>query len=299
MADQLLVGLVIGCDTALAYALTTDTVAEAIRRHDCDPAAAHLLARAITAGVLASSAMNAGQRLNLRWAYEGLLRTIVVDTGPDGATRGFITPPHLADAADEGALYGESGTVQVIRSHKGAIVSQGTTRADLLDVVEDLNHFLCVSDQVESALAVTVSFTTEPDRPVRVCRGLMLQAMPGCDLLRFQRLRDRLYMPKARDWLARGDESDSSVENLLLALLEGESVPKGIRLDPAAAPVFRCNCGPDKMGAILRALPNADRMDLIRKNEPVSVTCRFCEKRYVLSLDECIRAWNENPADTT
>ncbi len=298
MADQLLTGQLAGIDVAVAYALTADTVSEAIRRHDCDPAAAHLLARGLTAGVLASSAMNAGQRLNLRWAYEGLLRTIVVDSGPDGATRGFITPPHLSDADDEGALYGATGTVQVIRSRKGAVVSHGTTRADLLDVVEDLNHFLCISDQVESAIAVTVAFSTDPARPVRICRGLMLQAMPGCDLPRFQRLRDRLYAPPARALLARGDESDSSVENLLRAIIDGETPTPRIRLDSALAPFFRCTCRPDKMGAVLRALPYADRMDIVRKNEPVTVSCRFCGQRYEMSIDACIRAWNEKAPET-
>ncbi len=293
MTDQLLKGQLAGCDVAVTYALAAETVSEAVRRHDCDPAAAHLLGRAITSGILAAASLGEHQRLNLRWAYEGALRTIVVDTGPDGATRAFITPQHLADSSDEGVIYGASGSVQVIRTRKGAVVSHGNTRADLLDVVEDLNHFLCISDQIESALAVTIALSNDPAHPVRVCRGLLLQAMPGCDLIRFQRMRDRLYSPRVREWMTRGDESDSLVENLLRAVADGEDPPPRIRLDAGGAPFFKCTCGPGKMGAVLRALPYGERMDIVKKNEPLAVSCRFCGARYALSIEECIRAWNE------
>lgn len=295
MADQLLLGRLEGFDVAVAYALTADTVNEAVRRHDCDPAGAHMLGRAMTAGVVASAALGEGQRLNLRWAYEGLLRTIVVDTGPDGATRAFISPPHLAAAPDEGAIYGASGSVQVVRSRKGAVVAHGNTRADLLDVVEDVNHFLCMSDQVESALAVTIALSSNPSAPVRLCRGLLLQALPGCDLVRFQRLRDRLYAEDVRAWMARGDETDNQVENVLRALCANETPAPRVTLAPSTAPFFRCSCSREKMSGVLRALPYGERMDMVRKNEPVVVNCRFCGHRYELSIDDCIRAWNEKP----
>lgn len=293
MSDQLLTGQLAGCDIAVAYALTTETVSEAVRRHRCDPAAAHLLGRAITSGVLAAASLGEHQRLNLRWAYEGALRTIVVDTGPDGATRAFITPHYLADSSDEGAIYGAAGSIQVIRTRKGAVVSHGNTRADLLDVVEDLGHFLCISDQIESAIAVTISLSNDPANPVRICRGLLLQAMPGCALNRFQRIRDRLHSSKVRDWLTRAHESDSLVENLLHALVDGEAPAPRIRLTSGIAPFFKCTCGPGKMGAVLRALPYGDRMDIVKKNEPLAVSCRFCGARYELSIADCIRAWNE------
>ena len=292
MADQLLMGTLEGWDVAVAYALTADTVNEALTRHDCDPAGGHVLGRALTAGVLAAASLGEGQRLNLRWAYEGLLRTVVVDAGPDGATRAFIAPPHLAEAADEGALYGAGGTVQVIRSRKGAVVAHGTTKADLLEPVEDLAHFLCLSDQIESALAVTIALSQDPARPVKLCRGLLLQAQPGCDLMRFQRLRDRLYTPPVRALLGRGDESDSLVENLLRAVAADEQPAPALRLKAAAAPFFRCSCNREKMGAVLRALPYGERMDMVKKNEPVVVNCRFCGQRYELSIADCIAAWN-------
>lgn len=296
MADLLLKGQLIGCNTAVSYAVTTETVAEAVRRHDCDPVAAHVLGRAMTAAILAGSVLGEGERANVRWAYEGTLRNVVVDTGPDGATRAFIAPNHLAGVSDEGELYGAGGNLNVMRTRNGHLLSQSAARADLLEVVEDLNHFLCISDQVESAMVATIALSSDPERPIRVSRGLLLQALPGCDLALFQALRDRIRAPKTLDWMGRPDESDSLVENVLHAITSGICDRALIRLNAASPPVFRCNCGPDKMSAVLRALPYADRMDIVRKNEPLTVSCRFCGRRYTLSIEECIRAWNEAPS---
>ncbi|MCO5062396.1 MAG: Hsp33 family molecular chaperone HslO [Kiritimatiellae bacterium] len=292
MTDQCLLGRVEGFDIAVAYGVVSATVGEAIRRHDCDPVAAHLLGRSIAAGVLAAASLGEGQRLNIRWAYEGLLRTIVVDCGPDGATRAFIAPAQLGQAENSDALYGASGSVQVIRTRKGAVVAHGSTSAELLDVVDDLGYFLCMSDQTESALAAMIALSSNPEKPVHICRGILLQALPGCDLARFQRVRDRLAAPAARELLSRREESDSLVENILRAVLFGEEAPSRITLKSAAEPRFQCSCTRAKMGSVLRALPYSERMDIVRKQEPVVVNCRFCGERYSLSIDECIQEWN-------
>lgn len=295
MPDLLYKGRLTGYEVAFAYAVTTDTVAEAVRRHDCDPVAAHLLGRAMTAAVLSAFPLGEGERLNARWAYEGQLRTVVVDTGPDGATRGFISPAQLDGAMDAEALYGIGGEVKVIRSRAGQILSSGTVRTGLADVVQDLVHFQCISDQVETAAAVMIALQPDPARPLRLCRGLLLHALPGCDLARFDRLRNRLAGEAARSFLGREAESDSLVENVLHQLVEGEADPGSRAYEAAPAPFFRCNCTRQKMGAVLRALPIPERMDMVKRKEDIVVNCRFCGERYVLTMDDCIRAWNTKP----
>jgi molecular chaperone Hsp33 len=298
VADLLYRGRLEGCRVAFAYTVTTDTVAEAVRRHGCDPVAAHLLGRALTGAVLSSVPLGEGERLNARWAYEGRLRTVVVDTGPDGATRGFISPPDLAEAEDAGALYGGRGEVKVVRSRAGVIVSSGTVEAALQDVVQDLVYFLCMSDQVETAALVLISLRPDPEQPIRVCRGLLLHALPGADLARFDRLRQRLDREPVREWMSREQESDSLLENVLHRLLDGEDIACRVEYDAAPPPHFRCTCGRDKMGAVLRALPIPERMTMVQKKEEAVVHCRFCGQRYVLTLDDCIRAWNTKPEAT-
>lgn len=295
MSDLLYKGRLEGYDIAFAYTVTTGTVAEAVRRHDCDPVTAHLLGRALTGAVLSASTLGDGERLNVRWAYDGVLRTLVVDAGPDGATRGFITPSQIEDAADAEALYGGAGEVKVIRSRRGQIISSGTVRADLQDVVQDLVYFQCISDQVETGALVLISLRPDPAQPIRVCRGLSLHALPGTTMERFDRLRRRLEDGAVRELMSREAETDSLLENVLHRLAEGEAEPLRIEYHEAPVPVFRCTCSRQKMGAVLRALPIPERMDMVQKKEDVAINCRFCGQRYVLTVDDCIRAWNTKP----
>lgn len=290
--DLLYKGRLEGWDIALAYTVATEASGEAVRRHGCDPVAAHVLGRAIGTALLAAAPLGEGARLNVRWTYGGLLRTVLVDAGPDGAVRGFITPSSLQDAADADALYGAQGQLQVVRSRGGAVLASGTAEARMQDVASDLALFQCVSDQVETAAVVLIALDAREGRPVRVCRGLQLQALPGCDLERFQRVRARLEGPRARDLLGRIEESDSVLDNLAKLLAVDEAPPR-LAYEAMPPPQFRCTCTREKMGGVLRAIPIPERMEIARKKEDVAVSCRFCNTRYTLTLDECIAAWNE------
>jgi redox-regulated HSP33 family molecular chaperone len=76
---------------------------------------------------------------------------------------------------------------------------------------------------------------------------------------------------------------------------EGERDLGAVEYQAEPAPHFRCTCNRHKMGAVLRALPIPDRMDMVKKKEDVVVNCRFCCERYVLTVEDCIRAWNTKP----
>ena len=296
MPDVLYKGRLEGLHIAFSYAVTTDMVGEAVRRHDCDPVAAHLLGRAMTAGLMSSATISRGERLNIRWAYTGKLRTIVVDTGPDGATRAFITPSTLADAEDINALLGGDGSVQVIRSRDGVVTSSGTTKAELQDVVEDLAYSMCISDQIETGALAMIAMNPDPENPVKLCRGVLIQALPNSSLEQFSRVRDRLRDNHVRALLARDGESDNLFENILNDLVKPEGVAPRLVFDACPTPVFKCNCSREKMGAVLRSLPYGERMDMVKKAENVVVSCRFCNTKYELTIDECVKAWNEKPA---
>lgn len=282
-------------DIAFHYAVTTGLANEAVIRHGCDPVAAHLLVRALTMGVLAVSPGGAGERINVRWSYAGSAQTIVADAGSDGTVRGLINPVILGGVEHVQALYGEKGEIQVVRSHREKVTASGTVQACFMDVVDDLTAFLCMSDQVESGAAVLVAFSDDPAQPVRVSRGLLLQAMPDCDLEQFQRVRSQLESQSVRALLGRITEPDNLFEDVLRALTEDELENPKWSMTESIEPVFQCTCGPEKMGAAMRCLSHADRVDIVQKKKPISIRCHFCNERYVLTVDECIQAWNQGP----
>ena len=297
MNDLLYKGRFKGLDIAFTYAVTTRAVNEAVVRHDCDPAAAHILGRAMTGALLAAAIQPEDQRLNVCWRYQGALKTIVVDAGQDGTVRGFISPPHLSihgDAHDE--LYGEVGELQVIVSkNDGSIANSGTTPISLHDAVNDLAYHYCISDQVETGMSAMIGFAPDPENPVKLCQGWMIQALPNTDLERFDRIRRRMDEPGFRELLGHGSESDGYFEQIAKTLIGDEEGFAGIQMEECPVPRFECTCSREKMGAVLRSLPIPDRMTMVKRNEPVGISCQFCNERYELSIEECIVAWNTKP----
>jgi len=290
MKDLLYKGHFKGLDIAFTYAVTTESVNEAVVRHDCDPAAAHVLGRAMTGALLAAAVLPENQRLNVCWKYHGLLKTIVVDAGQDGTVRALVSPNQLGEFDDaHDGLYGEVGELQVVVSKDGKIASSGTTPVSLHDVVNDLAYHYCISDQVETGMCAMIGFRPEPENPVRLCQGWMVQALPNTDLERFDRIRRRMDAPAFRELLGRA----SGFEELAEALVGGEEGLYGIQKEVCPTPRFQCTCSREKMATVVRSLPIPERMELVKKGETVGIRCQFCNERYELAIDECIVAWNE------
>jgi len=285
MNDLLYKGRFQGLDIAFTYAVATQAVNEAVVRHDCDPAAAHVLGRAMTGALLAAAIQPESQRVNVCWRYQGALKTIVVDAGQDGTVCGFISPPHLSiygDAHDE--LY-------------GTIASSGTTPISLHDAVNDLAYHYCISDQVETGMSAMIGFAPDPENPVNLCQGWMIQALPNTELERFDRIRQRMNEPGFRELLGHGSASDDYFEQIAKSLIGDEEGLEGIQMEECPAPRFQCSCSKEKMSAVVRSLPIPERMELVKKNEPVGIQCQFCNERYELSIEECIVAWNKKKVD--
>jgi molecular chaperone Hsp33 len=265
-------------------------------RHDCDPAAAHILGRAMTGAMLAAAVLPEGQRLNACWKYQGALKTIVVDAGQDGTVRALISPEQLeplGDAHEE--LYGEVGDLQVIVSKDGAIANSGTTPISLHDTVSDLAYHYCISDQIETGMSAMIGFNPDPDNPVHLCQGWMIQALPDTGLERFDRIRKQMDTAGFRELLGHESESERYVEQIAKTLIGDEAGFAGIHMEVCPAPRFQCTCSREKMGAVLRSIPIPDRMTIVKRNEPVGINCQFCNERYEMAIDECITAWNKKP----
>ena len=291
MNDRLYKGHFKGLDVAFSCALTTQTANDIIIRHNCDPAAAHLLGRALTGALLSAAVLPKDNRLNVCWKYQGMLKTIVADAGSDGTIRAFISPTQLGDSEDLTALYGDIGDLQTVVSKAGTVLNSGTAPVSLQDVIKDLAYTHCISDQVETGMTALIGFNPDPECPVRICQGWMIQALPDCDLERFERIRHRMDHPAFRDLMTQQADPERAAA-LLAADEEGFD---GFYIEEGSRPRFECSCSKEKMAAVVRTLPIPERMEIVKKGEPIKVQCQFCNERYEMSIDDCTAAWNEKP----
>ena len=281
------------------FASSVQLANEAITRHDCDPLAAHILGRALNASLLLLPRIRQDQSLNLHWKYEGELRDVLVDLRGDGRIRGMINPRHLSTVADtQQQVYGDAGgKIQVVTSEQGRVINSGTAPCDLLHVTGDLGYYFSVSEQVETECNVMIDFTHNPEQPVALCQGLLIQALPECDLEQFNRIRQRLHGEAARNHLANPSRADGLFEEILNDLTAPEEVETSITLESGPTPKWFCTCTEEKYRTALRMLPDEDRQEMIAKQEPIVVRCDFCNKAFEFSLQEAQAVWGLLPPD--
>ncbi|MDA0322688.1 MAG: Hsp33 family molecular chaperone HslO [Verrucomicrobia bacterium] len=283
-------------EIAFSFAVTTGVANDAVLRHDCGPVSAHILGRALNAGLLSSTLLAEDERVNIRWHYDGNLKTLIVDAGADSTVRGFVSPRDLSsNSGDADDVFGEKGQITAVRSKEGQVLSHGTADAPMRHVAQDLAYFYSVSEQVETGITIMIGLQADVRCPVSLCRGLMIQALPECDLERFGAVRTQLEADPFRQLMARESEADSHFETIMNSLLADVAPETQMEFAASATPRFVCTCTRDKMGAVLRTLPYGERMSMAKAKEDVAVNCQFCSKRYVLTIDDCIKAWNEKP----
>ncbi|MGN0880472.1 MAG: Hsp33 family molecular chaperone HslO [Oligosphaeraceae bacterium] len=285
--DTLSRGVITALDVRFVLADCTQTAQAIVLRHRCDPIAAHLLSRAVGCATLVSALLTEDERYTLRWNYRGQLSCILADCDADAHVRALITPTSLAErVSSTDDLYGSGGAVTVIKSSATATLNSGSTDAHLLDVADDLAFHFSFSDQVETALSVLTALRPDPDAPIRTCRGLMLQALPGCDLQRFDRLRNRLLAPEPRRLLGAPDAPADLADQLIKLLCQDEEPSHAFSIERTASPRFRCSCSRERMKAALATMSPDERRQALERDGHLTMTCRFCNTAHTFSPDD-------------
>lgn len=286
MTDFLYRGSINELDVRFSYGLCTTLVNSAVLAHNSDPLSAHILGRALTAGVLLSPLLTQDERFTIRWNYDGAVKSIVVDVGANADIHGFVAPGTLSELVEsEGEIYGDNGRVSVTRSTSKKIINSGTAEAKLMDVVDDLSLFYSISDQIETALLVMIGFNQDVTKPVSLCHGFMLQAMPGCDLNNFESLRTQFHGPEMRTLMSSIQDIDNYFEFLLKSLLAQHKVvfPK---IHESPQPRFECRCNRQKVLEITQTLSPGEIDELVANKETLKITCQFCSRVYEIGGDE-------------
>jgi len=293
MKDYLYKGYIEELNISFAFAVTTELVNEIVLKHDCDPFSAHILGRATTAGLLGATLLKEGERLSITWKYEGIVKTILVDVGADASLRSLISPKQLMDTTeDRREIYGEKCNIRAIKSNGAKIITDSSTESILQHPVDDLDFLYSYSDQIETEISVMISLNADPGNPIGLCQGVLLQAMPDTDLVKFDEIRNRLNSVECREMMSKASDVDNYFELVIDSILGGEH-PK-INVEACKPPHFHCNCDADKLPQLLNMMNYNDRMDVVKKGEPLVITCHFCSSQYEFSVDELTKIWNDS-----
>ena len=261
-----------------------------IRPHRAADAGAGLFADAICgAALLADTRMDPREKISIRCDCHGPAGGFLLDSGETGTLRGI---PKNADAGrglawDRAVLETLCGTqgseVEITRSLNGRIVRTGRVSCSFLLPSMALGYFLCVSDGMETEIRTRIALRANPEAPAASAEGILLQAMPDCDLVQFETIRERIHSEETGRIL--GKSALTPEEKLAAVLQQILSPDHPLREAPETEmlPPVRvsCSCSRERMLAMAARILKPEGLRELLREKPVTVMrCHFCNTEY-------------------
>lgn len=267
-----------------AYAVrSTDTIAEAQRRHYTWPTASAALGRAMSAGVMMGAMLKGDNKLTIKINGGGPLGNILVDANANGEVRGYVSNPQTHFELNEhGKLdvrraVGTDGLLSVVKDIGMRENFTGQSPLVSGELGEDFTYFFAVSEQVPSSVGVGV--LVNPDNSILAAGGFIIQLMPGTEDSTITDIEKRIQsVPPVSKLIEKG----LTPEELLFELLGKENV-KILEEMPIS---FKCTCSKERFANAIVSLGEEEIQQIIDEDEQAEAHCHFCNAKYQFTKEE-------------
>lgn len=277
MKDYLVKALVYG-GAVRAYAVNaTATVAEAQRRHDTWNTASAALGRSLVGGLLLGATVKGEDKMTVKIQGDGPAGAIIIDSNGKGDVKGYVQNPHINLPLNEkgkidvrGAV-GTNGVFTVIKDLGLKEPFSGQTPIVSGELGEDFTYYLAVSEQVPSAVGLSVLVDT--DDSIKTAGGFMLQVMPGDSEEIIETLEECLKdLPNVSSLLDEGKSPED-----ILAVIFGEEPIQFLEELPVQ---FNCECSKEKFSTAILTLGTSEIQAMIDEDHGAEAVCSFCGEKY-------------------
>lgn len=286
--DKLIHGIAADGTIRLMAAITTETVAEAVRRHQTSPTASAAFGRVLTGSLLLAATQKDFDRLTVRIDANGEIGGIVAEARPNGRVRGYVKNANAEMPIKENGKFDVSGivgegTFYVIREsgfdiglHKEPYI--GSVPIVSGEIAEDFAYYLLKSEQIPSAVLLGVLLKNE--KPfVSASGGVMLQILPGANEHIITMIEDTI---KHAPHLTSVIENGGTAEDLVKMTL-GE-IPFEILGENEVA--FECNCSRERAISLITSLGKEEVESMLNEDKGAVMDCGFCNEKYELNEDD-------------
>lgn len=264
-----------------AYAVNaTETIAEAQRRHDTWNTSSAALGRTMIGALMLGATLKGEDKMTVKIEGNGPAGAIVVDSNGKGEVKGYIKNPHISLPLNEvgkidvrGAV-GTEGMFTVIKDLGLKEPFSGQTPIVSGEIGEDFTYYLAVSEQIPSAVGVSVLVDT--DDSIKTAGGFMIQIMPGASDEIIDQIEVRLKeTARISTLLDEGQTPEEILQKLLatddVEFLETMSVQ------------FKCDCSKEKFASAIITLGAEQIQELIDQDHGAEAVCAFCNNKYEYS----------------
>jgi molecular chaperone Hsp33 len=266
-------------------AVTTNTVAEAVRRHQTSCTVSAALGRTLTGALLLGAGQKEFDRLTVQIDCDGPVGGISAEANARGQVRGYVRNPeaeaplNAAGKFDVCAVVGggmfhvtyESGyDIGLYREpYRGAVpIVSG-------EIGEDFAYYLAKSEQIPSAvmLGVLLRARESGETFIEAAGGLMIQVMPGADERVVAAIESSVSRtPHTTALIREGarptDLLRAALGDVSFEVLEEREVG------------FACTCSYERVVSLVSSIDGAELESMLREDKGAALTCHFCNETY-------------------
>jgi len=262
------------------YVDVSKTASTLEQRHLNGPATAEVLGQSLVGAALISSRLKGNsERITFQLKVDGPLGGAIVEAGHDGCLRGY-TDVKLLDEVDgregvkENEVFGDNGTLNVIRSDEGGIIYSGQVNISPPNIRTVTARYLNQSEQVPTGIEI---YSKMHDFRIEKMKGLMIQKLPDADTEKFVHVLEKIEDGSVKALLGKMASIDHFADLFEINDLEliNEKELK-----------FGCRCNYEKSLMIMQSLEIIELQDIIKKKEMQQVTCHFCGETYKIKWED-------------
>lgn len=282
--DKLIHGIAADATVRVMAAITTETVREAVRRHQTSPTVSAALGRVLTGTLLLGASLKEFDRLTVKIESDGLVEGITAEALADGKVRGYIKnsvaelPPKENGKFDVSGIIGK-GMFYVIREsgfdvglHREPYV--GSVPITSGEIAEDFAYYLAKSEQIPSAVLLGVLL--QPEEPFVTCAGgVMIQMLPTANENIAVMIEDTItHAPQLTTAIKEGATAEDLLK-MALGVIDYEILgEKNVR--------FECNCSFERAVQLISSLGHKEVASMLEEDKGAKMTCGFCNEIYTL-----------------
>lgn len=294
--DRLVYGTAADATVRLIAAVTTETVSEAVRRHQTSPTASAALGRMLTGASLMGASLKEFDRLTVRIESDGPIEGITVEADNLGHVRGYVRnplaelPPAASGKFDVSGIVG-NGMFHVMREsgfalglHREPYV--GSVPITSGEIAEDFAYYLARSEQIPSAVLLGVLLQNSHPY-VRAAGGVMIQMMPGVNDHIVTMIEDTVTRAPHLTEVIREGASPEDLLRLTLGII-------GFEVLDERQVSFQCACSEERAISMIAALGRDEVSAMIAEDNGAVMTCGFCNEVYSVTEAQLARILDDN-----
>ena len=268
----------------VASVIATDVVAEMQRVSQSTPIPTMAVGRSMIGALLlaANHLKESSQQVGVYFQGNGPLKKIFAEANYAGDVRGYSPGYNLGPEDENQELWtvGKAmgiGLLSVTKHVPNGPPHKGVVQIISGEIGDDIAYYLHQSFQIRSVVSLGVHLDSMGQ--VEAAGGVLLEIMPGASEKIIDQIEENVKgADNVTEMILKGCQS----EDLVKSFLKGMSYTQ---LDHNYPIHYTCKCSEEKVEGVLELLGLKELDDILAKQEEVSVSCDFCGRPFLFSLE--------------